>query len=152
MKNQTIDNRSSLFIIKKWFKNYPLIIWNVFSVLLLFITPWLALITFCVSLFFWNKRNKEVSNENKEQQKKKMVSDAEDFVNNIRNTKTLPTIESSIFLEKDEKAFLEESTKFLETRAVREYNAGTRNISFGIAKGVRVGFGGVKGYSQSNQE
>jgi len=143
-----INDKGVLYKIGQFFKVKPLIAWNIISILLIFISPWLSLITVWISLVGYNKRKKELYKQYQE----KLVSDANNFVNDIQNKKALTTIKPSIFLEKDEFSFLEETTVFQETRAVRDYSAGTRSVGFRVAKGVRVGFGGIKGSSHSHQE
>ncbi len=89
---------------------------------------------------------------NKKQKQQQLITEAENYISEVKNKKALPTIKSSIFLEKDENAFLEELTELIETRAVRKYSGGMRDVGFRVAKGVYVGAGGRSGTSESHQE
>lgn len=89
---------------------------------------------------------------NKKQKQQQLITDAENYISEVKNKKALPTIKSSIFLEKDESTFLEELTELKETRAVRKYSGGMRGVGLRVAKGVYVGAGGRSGTSESHQE
>jgi len=77
-----------------------------------------------------------------------LVAEANAFIENVKKNKALPTIDSSLLLEKNEKAFLEEQTVFFEPRSIRK--TGGSGIGFRIAKGVYVG--GYSGQAESHQE
>ena len=47
----------------------------------------------------------------KELVRQQKATEAESYIAEVKSKKALPTIQTSIFLDKDEKAFLEEETK-----------------------------------------
>jgi len=149
MENEKkVEKSNFLAGIKKIFHEHPIITWNIFTLISLFIHPLFSVVFFFVSLIFWAKRREEL-NKQKHQQ---MIIDAENYVNEVKNKKALPTIKPLVFLEEGESAFLEEPTELNETRAIREYSGGMRGIGFRVAKGVYVGAGGRSGTSESHQE
>lgn len=149
MENEKKVEKSNFLVgIKKFFHEHPFIAWNIFTLISLFIHPLLAVVFFFVSLIFWAKRKEEL----KKQKHQQMILDAENYVNEVKDKKALPVIKSSIFLEKDENAFLEELTELKETRAIRKYSGGMRGVGFRVAKGVYIGAGGRSGTSESHQE
>lgn len=85
---------------------------------------------------------------NKKDKRMSLIKSANDFVEEVRKKKAVSVISSSLMLENDEKAFLEEKTTFAEPRAVRK-NTGS-GMGFRLMKGVYLG--GYSGKSESNQE
>lgn len=77
-----------------------------------------------------------------------LIAEADAFIENVKKNKAFPIVDSSLLLEKDEKAFLEEQTVFFEPRSVRKTGGG--GIGFRITKGVFVG--GYSGQAESQQE
>ncbi len=65
------------------------------------------------------------------------IEEAESYLKNVREIKALPTIHSSTFLSSGEQVFLEEESKLLETRSVRQ----TKGVGGGVRlfKGVSIG-------------
>jgi hypothetical protein len=94
---------------------------------------------------FGTKKKKELIRQQK-------ATEAENYIAEVKSKKALPTIQTSIFLDKDEKAFLEEETKLNETRAIRKHSGGMGGIGFRVVKGVYVGGGRRSGTSESHQE
>lgn len=94
---------------------------------------------------FGIKKKKELARQEK-------AIEAESYIAEVKDKKALPTIVSSVFLDKGEQAFLEEETELNETRAVRKHSGGMRGIGFRVAKGVHVGVGRRSGTSESHQE
>ncbi|MDD4062764.1 MAG: hypothetical protein PHV25_03305 [Candidatus Pacebacteria bacterium] len=146
-KEQQVNNNVDLEF-KKFFLEYPLISWNILTIVFLFIFWPISLISSFISLVFWVKRNQEI----KEQKRIQRVVDAENYINKVKEGKSLPVIIPSISLEKNEEAFLEEETKLIETRAIRKHTGGMKGIGFRVAKGVYLGSGSRSGTSESHQE
>lgn len=75
------------------------------------------------------KKNLEIKASN--------IEEAELYLKNVREIKALPTIHSSIFLSSGEQVFLEEESKLMETRSVRQ----TKGVGGGVRlfKGVSIG-------------
>ena len=95
--------------------------------------------------FFGTKKKQELERQQK-------IVEAENYINVIKEKKALSIIKPSIFLEKNEQAFLEEKTKLHETRAIRKYSGGMKGVGFRVARGVYVGAGSRSGTSESHQE
>lgn len=94
---------------------------------------------------FFGKKKKEALKQSK-------AVEANNYVVSIQENKGLPSINTSIFLDSGETAYLEEPTTLLETRAIRKYSSSGGGVGFRIAKGVYVGRGGRTGTSESHQE
>lgn len=94
---------------------------------------------------FGTKKKKELERQEK-------IAEAENYINIIKEKKSLPIIKPSAFLNKNEQAFLEEETKLTEPRAIRKYSGGTRGVGFRVMKGVYIGAGGRSGTSENHQE
>jgi hypothetical protein len=149
MENQQQPQKSDLISsIKKFFHERPFIAWNIFTLISLFIHPLLAVVFFFVSLIFWTKRKKELE----EQRRQQLITEANQYIEEIKSKKAIPIIKSSIFLKEGESVFLEESTDLQETRAVRTFSGGSRGVGFRVAKGISVRAGGFSGTSESNQK
>lgn len=73
---------------------------------------------------------------------------AQSLVEKIKQEKRLEPISTSLLLEKEEYAFLKESTVLMEAKSIRTSIGG--GVGFRVMKGVYVG--GYKGQSESNQE
>ena len=134
--------------VKKFFNEYPRIAWNIFTIISFFIHFLLAVIFFVISIVFWTKKKERL----KEQKRQQLITEANQYIEEIKTKKTIPIIKPSIFLREGESAFLEENTNLLETKAVRTFSGGSRGASFRIAKGISVRTGSFSGTSQSNQE
>jgi hypothetical protein len=88
----------------------------------------------------------------KELLRQQKITEAENYIEDIKKNKGLPIIIPSIFLDKNEHAFLEEDTSLQETRAIRKHSGGMSGVGFRVAKGVYVGGGKRSGTSESHQE
>jgi len=147
-KQEEKNKEGFMAAIKKFFHEHPFVAWNIFTILAFFIHWSLALIFFFISLVFWNKRRQELA----EQKRQQMVAEAESYIEKVKERKALPPITPSIFLEKNEQAFLEEQTSLKETRAVRKHSGGMSGVGFRVVKGVYIGGGRRSGTSESHQE
>lgn len=94
------------------------------------------------------KRHGQNSKARKDEYRQSKITEANTFIEDIKNKKTVPSVVSSLLLEKDEKAILEESTKLAETRSV-SHRTGS-GIGFRVMKGVYVG--SYAGQSESTKE
>ena len=74
--------------------------------------------------------------------------EAKEYVDMIRNNKSLIAITSPIFLNPNEHLFLYEASEFSETRAIRHSTGGFGSVR--VAK--RFSLGGWSGSSESSQE
>lgn len=112
------------------------------GLVLLFITGngKIGLIMIILSLVFYSQDNKNKISNIKEE--------ARLYVENIKKLNKIPIVETSFYLPKDEKAFLEENVSLLESRSRRHYSGS--GAGFRVAKGIRVG--GYSGSSISRQE
>lgn len=99
-------------------------------------------------IFFWygNKRNQAAIYKRKEAEILKK-EEAQNLINKIQTEKKLEPITTSLLLEDNERAFLNESTVLMESKAIRS-SAGT-GVKFRVMRGVYVG--GYKGQSESHQ-
>lgn len=77
-----------------------------------------------------------------------LTDNARAFVESIKQTKRLVSVQTKIILKKGETAYYSEQSKLFETRAVRHYQSGSAGIR--VMKGVYVG--GSRGKSISNEE
>ena len=152
MEEQQINKTGFISSVKKFFHEHPFIAWNIFTLISLFIYPLIAVMFFFVSIVFLSKRKKELKEQRRQQRRQQLITEAENYINEVKNKKAIPTIKTSIFLEKDENAFLEELTELTEPRAVRKYRGEMAGAGFRIAKGVYIGGGGRSGTSESHQE
>lgn len=80
--------------------------------------------------------------------KRDIIEKAKEFMEEVKENKTLPTVATSLFLDEGEKAILEEHARLMETRAVRV--TGGTGLGFRVAKGVYLG--GYSGQSESHKE
>ncbi|MFA6602006.1 MAG: hypothetical protein WCT02_04080 [Candidatus Paceibacterota bacterium] len=94
------------------------------------------------------KRTSQNSKAKKAEYQQAKITEANAFIEGIKTKKSVPSINSSLLLEKDEHAILEESTKLAETRAV-SHRTGS-GIGFRVMKGVYVG--SYAGQSESTKE
>jgi len=146
MENQQQPKKPNIISsIKKFFHEQPFIAWNIFTLISLFIDPLLAIFFFLVSLIFWIRRTEE-------QRRQQLITETNQYIEEIKSKKAIPIIKSSIFLKEGEFAFLEENTDLRETRAVRIFSGGSRGVGFKVAKGTSIRIGGFSGISESNQE
>ncbi len=76
------------------------------------------------------------------------IKEAERYIESVKERKSLPTISSSTFLNPGEQVFLEEESKLMETRSVRQ----TQGVGGGVRlfKGVSIGQWSSK--SESHKE
>jgi len=88
------------------------------------------------------------SAERKQELQQSIINEANDFVERIRQSKSLTPIYSSLVLGPKESAFLEEKTILKEPRSVRRYRSS--GIRFRVMKGVSVGTSG--GHAESHKE
>lgn len=84
----------------------------------------------------------------KKDKRETLIAAAQLFIEVIKQNKSIPPIASSLILEANEKAFLEEDTTFFEPRAVRKSTGS--GAGFRVMKGVYLG--GYSGRSESTQE
>ena len=84
----------------------------------------------------------------KKQNRSQTIAEASSYANKIKADKKIPVIQTNIFLENRESAYLEESVQMLETRAVRKSRGGFGGLR--IARGITVGR--YSGTSESHQE
>ena len=77
-----------------------------------------------------------------------LTDNARAFVESLKQTKSLATVQTKIILKKGETAYYSESSKLFETRAVRHYQSGSAGMR--VMKGVYIG--GSRGKSISNEE
>lgn len=104
---------------------------------------WLA-VGFIAIIYFSKRNSKTTKVANDEQQKE----EARVLVEKIKQEKRLEPIATSLFLDKEENAFLKENSVLMEAKAIRQsVGAG---LGLRVAKGVYVG--GYKGQSESTQE
>jgi hypothetical protein len=105
-----------------------------------------------VAIIFAVKGGLKKDAKKKREEREKLITEANQYVEEIKSKKAIPIIKSSIFLKEGESAFLEENTDLQETRAVRTFRGGSRGVGFRVAKGISVRAGGFSGTSESNQE
>lgn len=76
------------------------------------------------------------------------IKEAESYIESVKERKSLPTISSSTFLNPGEQVFLEEESKLMETRSVRQ----TQGVGGGVRlfRGVSIGQWASK--SESHKE
>ncbi len=91
---------------------------------------------------------KEIINKNNTLLKENNKKEAQFLAEQIKKEKKLEPINTNLFLESNERAFLKENSTLMEARAVRK-STGSR-LGFRVMKGVYVG--GYQGQSESNQE
>lgn len=133
-----------LKVLREWFiEKRPFVSWSLLALILAPLPP-LSVLVFIVGLVFYGNKVKRL----KAEKKQAMINEVNHYVEKIKTDKEIPTITTSIMLQKNEYAFLEENTKLMETRAVRKTNGG--GVGFRVAKGVYVG--GYSGQSESHQE
>jgi len=80
--------------------------------------------------------------------KEKLLMEAKRYVAKIKAEKKIPTVPSKFLLNDGESVFLETTSNYLETRAVRKSSGGFGGIR--IAKGITIGR--YAGTSESHQE
>lgn len=131
-----------------FFNKQPLIAWNIFTLIFIFIFPYASLIFFLISIAFYGRRKKELV----EQRRQQKIAEAENYIEGVRDKKALPIIKSSIFIEKDENVFLEEQTKLNEPRSIRKYSGTMQGVGFRISKRISIGTGTRSGTSESHKE
>ena len=120
----------------------------VLGIIFLFINGYIASVFIGISFIFglFNSFEKYNSKLDKKFDKKK--EEAREYIEKIKANNSLPTIISSMFLDKDEHAFLEEEVSLSETRSVRHNSGGGAGVR--VMKGVTIG--GYSGKSSSTQE
>lgn len=138
---------------KEFFNEHPLTIFSVTAFVALMVAwsfsqPLLGVVIpvglIIVGMILNNQKKKRVLQQNLN----RMIQVAQQFIDEAHKNKTLPTITSTLFLEKDERAIFEEETTLFETRAVRNYGGG--GVRIRVAKGISVG--GYRGQAESSQQ
>jgi len=88
----------------------------------------------------------------REEQKRKLIEETNNFLTRIKEQKGLTPITTSILLKKGEDAYFQCDSILQETRAVRKYKSSGGGVGFRVAKGVYIGSGSRSGTSESHEE
>ncbi len=130
--------------VKNFVKQHPFLFSLIVATPFFFWHPLIAILILIIGLIFF------AINKNKEKAEKRtlLIQFANTFMEEVKQKRALPTVYSSLMLEKDENAFFEEHSTFAEPRAVRRSTGS--GVGFRVMKGVYMG--GYSGRSESNQE
>jgi hypothetical protein len=111
--------------------------------------PFLIIVCLLVGLIIWiSNRISTASKIRREQIKQSLLAEANSYIENIKQTKSMKPIATQIMLKKGELAYLECQCTLKETRSVRYFQSD--RVGFRVAKGVYLGK--TSGTSQSQQE
>jgi len=98
-----------------------------------------------VALIVWYFRSKTKKSA---QLKESIYSEADAFLERVKEIRSLTPCSSSILLKENERCFFEEPSELFETRSVRQFKSGSAGMR--VAKGVYIG--ATKGKSVGSQE